>query len=90
KNLMLSDELIGAVRRKMFNVWAVEHINDGLEILTGVPAGEKTESGEFPPGSIHYLVSRKLAQWGSRSTAIMGGALRNRAKTGSLIRRPRR
>lgn len=90
KNLMLSDELIGSVRRKMFNVWAVEHINEGLEILTGVPAGEKTESGEFPPGSIHYLVSRKLGLWGSRTAAIMGGATRNRAKTGSLIRRPRR
>ena len=40
KNLMLDDEVIEAVREGKFRIWAVSTIDEGLEILTGVPAGE--------------------------------------------------
>jgi lon-related putative ATP-dependent protease len=90
RNLMLGDELIGAVRAKKFHIWAVEHIDEGLEILTGTPAGQATAPGEFPPGSIHYLVSRKLSQWGTRTGGLWGAGMRSRAGTTGVIRMPRR
>ena len=72
KNLMLSEEVVAAVKAKRFAIWAVEHVNEGLEILTGIPAGEVKEGGEFPLGSIHYLVSRKLTLWANRGALRFG------------------
>ncbi|NLG31964.1 MAG: AAA family ATPase, partial [Syntrophomonadaceae bacterium] len=65
-NLMLDEEVIEAVKNKKFNVWAVTHIDEGLEILTGMPAGKKEDNGKFTPGSIHDRIDRKLEQWMSR------------------------
>ncbi len=74
KNLMLGEELIAAVRARQFSIWAVKHINEGLEILTGRTAGEKKEHGEFTIDSIHYLVSRKLSGWASRGAYKIPGS----------------
>ncbi|MCT4593602.1 MAG: AAA family ATPase [Anaeromicrobium sp.] len=62
KNLMLSDEVIGAVKNGMFHIYSVKTINEGIQILTGVEAGEKNDLGEYPEGSIHYLVNEKLSE----------------------------
>ncbi len=61
--LMLPEEIVEAVRKKMFSIWAINHIDEGIEILMDLPAGEKTENGRFSSGSIHYLVNRKLDEW---------------------------
>ena len=61
--LMLDTEVVEAVRQKKFNIWAVDHIDQGLEILTGMPAGERDEKGNFTPGTVHYLVNQKLQKW---------------------------
>ncbi len=74
KNLMLGEELIAAVRARQFSIWAVKHINEGLEILTGRTAGEKKENGEFTIDSLHYLVSRKLSGWASRGAYKIPGS----------------
>ncbi len=63
KNLMLSEEVIAAVRLKKFNVYSVKSIDEGLEILTGIPAGKKDEYDQYPKGSIHYLVNEKLKKY---------------------------
>jgi lon-related putative ATP-dependent protease len=65
-NLMLDEEVIEAVKNKKFNIWAVTHIDEGLEILTGMPAGKKEDNGKFTPGSIHDHIDRKLEQWMNR------------------------
>ena len=56
----------GAVRQKKFNIWAVEHIDQGLEILTGVEAGIADENGKFPDDSIHGRVNKKLSEWNDK------------------------
>jgi len=63
RNLMLSDEVVEAVRARKFNIWAVEHIDQGLEIITGISAGCRDDRGNFTYGSIHYLVDKKLKEW---------------------------
>ena len=66
RNLMLDTEIVEAVRQKKFNIWAVEHIDQGLEILTGIPAGVADENGQFPENSIHERVNRKLSEWNDK------------------------
>jgi len=60
KNLHLSDEIIEAVKSKKFHVYSVSTIDEGIEILTGVPAGKKDKNGKFTPGTINHLVYEKL------------------------------
>ncbi|MEZ4598668.1 MAG: ATP-binding protein [Syntrophotaleaceae bacterium] len=62
QNLMLRREVIAAVRDKKFHIWAVDHVDQGIEILTGLPAGEKQEDGTWPEGTINALVDGRLRQ----------------------------
>ncbi|WP_291322292.1 ATP-binding protein [Desulfonatronospira sp.] len=59
-HLMLSEEVIQAVRQNMFHVHAVLHIEEAMEILTGVRAGKKLTNGKFSPGSIYRLADESL------------------------------
>ena len=62
-NLNLSDEVIEAVKKGDFHIYAISTIEEGIELLTGVPAGKKDASGHFPAGSINYLVYEKLKKY---------------------------
>lgn len=68
-NLMLDQEVVEAVRKKLFNIWAVDHIDEGLEILTNTQAGKKDEQGRFSPGTIHYLANQQLEAWSLKRKA---------------------
>ena len=60
RHLMLSDDVVDAVRDGKFNIWAVADVDEGIEILTGTPAGQRSADGEYPSGTIHHLVAQKL------------------------------
>jgi predicted ATP-dependent protease len=60
RHLMLKDEVVNAVRDGRFHVWAVKTVDEGIEALTGMPAGEQQEDGKFPAGTLNYLVDEKL------------------------------
>ena len=59
----MSDEIIDSVRKGKFHVYAISTINEGIEILTGVPAGVKNKNGKFPLGTINYLAEEKLRKY---------------------------
>lgn len=61
KNLMLSDEIVEAVRNGQFTIWAISHVDEGIEILTGIKAGKRTKRGHYERNSIYGLVDRRLA-----------------------------
>ena len=63
KNLNLSDEVIDAVRNKLFHIYTISTIEEGIEILTGVPAGKPDSNGKFPAGTINYLAYEKLKKY---------------------------
>ncbi len=63
KNLQLSDDVIESVKNGLFKIYAISTIDEGIEILTGVPAGKKDKNGKFPAGSINYLVYEKLKKY---------------------------
>lgn len=63
RNLHLSDEIIETVKKGKFHIYAVSTIDEGIEILTGVPAGVKDRNGNFPLGTINYLAHEKLKKF---------------------------
>lgn len=63
RNLHLEDEVIDAVRKGKFHIYAISTIEEGIEILTGVPAGKKDKNGKFPLGTINYLAQEKLKKF---------------------------
>ncbi len=63
RHLMLKDEVVEAVRDGKFHIWSVETIDQGIEILTGVPAGERQSDGKYPEGTINYLVDKRLREF---------------------------
>ena len=62
-NLQLSAEVVEAVKNNQFHIYSVSTIEEGIEILTGVPAGRKDKNGKFPAGTINYLVYEKLKKY---------------------------
>lgn len=65
-NLMLSDEVVEAVRAGRFHVWAVNTIEEGIEVLTGTAAGQREEGGRITPGSVFERVDQRLAAFAER------------------------
>ena len=60
KDLMLRKDVVSAVKKNKFRVYAVKTIDQGIEVLTGKRSGEIKPDGTFPRGSINYLVDEKL------------------------------
>jgi len=59
-NLMLHEDVVAAVAEGQFHIWTIDHIDEGIELLTGVPAGQRDESGEYPQGTVHQVVQARL------------------------------
>ena len=59
---MLRNDVVEAARNGAFRIYAVETIDEGMEILTGVPAGERDQSERFPEGSVNHRVETRLIQ----------------------------
>jgi lon-related putative ATP-dependent protease len=81
KHLMLRDEVVEAVRAGKFHVWPVRTIDEGLELLTGLPAGERDAVGKFPPGSVNARVEARLIAL-TRLRERAGEAVANARKAG--------
>ncbi|MDX1566220.1 MAG: ATP-binding protein [Longimicrobiales bacterium] len=62
KHLMLREDVRSAVAEGRFNVWAVETVDEGMEILSGLAMGERDEAGEYPEGSVNRRVEGRLAE----------------------------
>jgi predicted ATP-dependent protease len=65
-NLMLREEVVEAVRAGQFHVYAVRTIDEGLEVLTGLPAGQAAEDGTYPEGTVNQRVSQRLISLAER------------------------
>ena len=81
---MLDNEVVTAVHRKQFNIWAVKHIDEGLEILTGIPAGDAGKT-EGQSETVHGRVNEKLNKWSrlnrsSRTKPQMDARVKKRNK----------
>jgi predicted ATP-dependent protease len=77
KNLMLRDDVVEAIREEKFHVYAVRTIDEGLEILTGVTAGEADDSGAFPEGSVNHLIAKRLSELNDSMRGYFQGLISN-------------
>ncbi len=67
KNLNLNDDVIEAVKNGHFHIYAIKTIEEGIEVLTGVAAGKKDKNGNYPSGTVNYLVYEKLKKYAQNS-----------------------
>ena len=61
-DLTLRAEIVDAVTAGSFHVWAVRRVEEGLELLTGIPAGVPDKSGVYPEGTIFAMVTEALTR----------------------------
>ncbi len=61
RHLMLRREVVDAVEAGRFHVWAIEDVDQGIELLSGLPAGARSEDGTYPEGTIHRRAEERLA-----------------------------
>jgi ATP-dependent Lon protease len=62
QNLMLRQDVVEAAAAGRFHIYPVKTIDEGVEVLTGVPAGRKKEDGSWEEGTVNFLVDRELAR----------------------------
>lgn len=65
RHLSLKQEVIESVAAGQFHIWAAINTDEGIELLTGVAAGERRADGSYPEGSVHALVQKRLGQMAS-------------------------
>lgn len=93
-DLMLREDVVAAAREGRFNVWAIDHVEEGLELLTGIPAGRPDKRGRYPEGTIHARVLAALKRLAppippvrpprhQRAAATVDAAGRSRRRTPS-------
>lgn len=70
RNLMLREEIVDAIRARRFHVFAVSTIDEGIELLTGIPAGRPDPNGRYLEGTINARVSQTLQLFGERVRAF--------------------
>jgi predicted ATP-dependent protease len=66
RNLMLREEVVDAVRQGQFHIYSARNIDEGIEILADVAAGERQKDGTYPEGTVNYLVDNKLKEMAER------------------------
>jgi lon-related putative ATP-dependent protease len=60
QNLMLKEDVVNAVKEGKFHIYSVKTIDEGIEVLTGVKAGERSKDGTFEEGTLNYRVNERL------------------------------
>ena len=60
KNLMLREDVVEAIEDDKFHVWAIQTIDQGIEILTGIPSGERQQDGTFLKNTLNEQVQSRL------------------------------
>jgi lon-related putative ATP-dependent protease len=70
KHLMLRSDVVEAAGAGRFHVYPVETVDQGVELLTGMAAGERGPDGQFPDGTVNARVVARLAEMAERARAF--------------------
>ncbi|MDA0232835.1 MAG: ATP-binding protein [Chloroflexi bacterium] len=63
RNLMLRPDVVESIRNGEFHIYSAKTVADGIEVLTGVEAGEPDADGNYPPGSVNGLAAARLRRF---------------------------
>ena len=69
QELMLREDIIEAVEKGEFHIYAIERVEEGIEILTGVKAGKRDNKGAYEENSVFNLVEKKIKELYAKSRA---------------------
>lgn len=69
KHLMLREDVVQAAEAGQFFIYPISTIDEGIELLTGVPAGSADENGQFPDGSVNAAVAAQLETFSQQQSA---------------------
>lgn len=83
KHLMLRHDVLKAVEAGKFHVYPVDHIDHCLELLTGLPAGDRDTEGEFPDGSVNQKIRGRLLHFAEKLQAYSGAGLTQEGDAGA-------
>ncbi|MBN2089566.1 AAA family ATPase [candidate division KSB1 bacterium] len=64
--LQLHRDIIRAVQDGQFHIYVMENINEGIEVMTGISAGDKLPDHTFPKGTVHFMVDEKLHEFNQK------------------------
>jgi predicted ATP-dependent protease len=67
KDLMLKKDVVNAVKEGRFHVYPIKTIEEGIEILTGMRAGKRGKSGQYPKGTLFRLVDDRLQEFAEKA-----------------------
>jgi lon-related putative ATP-dependent protease len=84
-NLMLHHDVLDAAKEGKFHIYAISTIDEGIELLTGIPAGKRGKNGAYPRGTINYKVDKQLKEMASKLKDFYGPA---EEEKGEKDRRP--
>ncbi|MBA7608293.1 Lon protease [subsurface metagenome] len=80
RNLMLRPEVVEAVKEGKFHIYAVSTVDEGIEVLTGVPAGKQRKDGKYPAGTINRKVADTLKEMADKLKQFYGPSGEEKAK----------
>ncbi len=66
QQLMLRQDIIDSIQAKKFTIFAIEHVNQAMHILTGLPVDEKNKKGKYRKSSIYYQIHQRLRYWSEK------------------------
>jgi predicted ATP-dependent protease len=74
KHLMLRADVVDAAEKGLFHVWPIGTVDEAVELLTGVPAGERDAGGRYPEGTVNRRVDDRLAAFAEKARSFGRGA----------------
>lgn len=74
RNLMLREDVLAAIGAGEFHIYAVDTVNEAVELLTGMPLGERDEEGNFGEGSVSAAIQARMSEMAERQRHFRAGA----------------
>lgn len=63
KHLMLRQDVVAAAQAGTFHIYAIDHVDQAIALLTGMVAGEADAQGQYPPDTVNHRIAARLAEW---------------------------
>ena len=83
-NLMLKEDVVEAVKDSLFHIYAVKNIEEGIGLLSGLPAGQLGEDGSYPQGTVFYLVDQKIHEYNDGLRKVGANTRRGKKTVGQI------
>jgi len=78
---MLRQDVVTAAAEQRFRIVPIETVNQGLALLTGLPAGEPDAEGNYPAGTVNHRIAERLDAFAARATELARNPAVTQART---------